>query len=197
MVVDSNLTPVSDIQSFTIEVSPAPPKVLTLNITDGYNRTSGKTLSANNETDIISASDDKRQEINPNSYVSYDFSDVTIPAGVKIKSVIIYVEHYEQNQFPSGKLLWNIGTGWPQKPETWISTNAPIRLGTEGDSLDCWDVTSFIETADKLKSMQLQIENKNTTTLKKSFVDRIYAIVEWDWQNAPEDLVEYELESLQ
>jgi len=197
MVVDSNLTPVSDTQSFTIKVNPAPPKILTLNISDGYNRASGKTLSANNETDVISASDDKRQEINPNSYISYDFSDATIPAGVKIKSVIIYVEHYEQNSFPSGKLLWNIGTGWPKKPEIWISTNAPIRTDAEGDSLDCWDATSFVQTTDKLKSMQLQIENKNTTTLKKSFVDYVYAVVEWDWQNAPEDLVEYELEPLQ
>ena len=194
MVVDSNSTPVSDIQSFTIKINPAPPKIITLNITDGYNRASGKALSANDGIDLILASDDKHQEINPNSYTSYDFSDVPVPGGAKIKSVIIYVEHYEQNQFTSGKLLWNIGTGWPNKPEIWISTNTPVRQGEEGDSLDCWDVTSFVETTDKLKSMQLQIENKNTTTLKKTFVDYIYAVVEWDWQNAPEDLVEYELE---
>ncbi len=195
MVVDSNSTPASDIQSFTIKVNPAPPKIATLNITDGYNQASGKALSTDG-TDIVLTSDDKRQEINPNSYISYDFSDVPVPGGTKIKSVIIYVEHYEQKPFPSGKLLWNVGTGWPKKPEIWISTVAPLRQSEEGDSLDCWDVTSFVETTEKLKSMQLQIENKNTTTQKKTFVDYIYAVVEWDWQNAQEDLVEYELESV-
>jgi cellulose biosynthesis protein BcsQ len=193
MVVDSNSTPASDIQSFTIKVNPAPPKIATLNITDGYNQATGKTISTDG-IDIVKASDDKRQEINPSSYISYDFSDVPVPGGTKIKSVIIYVEHCEQKSFSSGKLLWNVGTGWPKKPTIWISTVAPLRQSEEGDSLDCWDVTSFVETTEKLKSMQLQIDNKNTQ--KKTFVDYIYTVVEWDWQNAPEDLVEYELESV-
>ncbi len=193
MVVDSNSTPESDIQSYTIKVDPAPPKIATLYITGGYNQATGKAISTEG-IDVVKASDDKRQEINPNSYISYDFSDVPVPGGTKIKSVIIYVEHYEQRSFPSGKLLWNIGTGWPNKPEIWISTAAPLRQSEESDSLDCWDVTSFVETTEKLKSMQLQIDNKNTQ--KKTFVDYIYAVVEWDWQNAPEDLVEYELESV-
>ena len=193
MVIDSNLAPASDTQSFTIKVNPAPPKIATLTITGGYNQATGKAISIEG-IDIVKTSDDKRQEINPSSYISYDFSDVNVPDGTKIKSVIIYVEHYEQKLFPSGKLLWNIGTGWPKKPEIWISTVAPLRQNEEDDSLDCWDVTSFVETTAKLKSMQLQIENKNTQ--KKTFVDYIYAVVEWDWQNTPEDLVEYKLESV-
>ena len=193
MVIDSNLAPASDTQSFTIKVNPAPPKIATLTITGGYNQATGKAISIEG-IDIVKTSDDKRQEINPSSYISYDFSDVNVPDGTKIKSVIIYVEHYEQKLFPSGKLLWNIGTGWPKKPEIWISTVAPLRQNEEDDSLDCWDVTSFVETTAKLKSMQLQIENKNTQ--KKTFVDYIYAVVEWDWQNTPEDMVEYKLESV-
>ena len=196
MVVDSNETPASDIQSFTIKVNPAPPKVATLNITGGYDQARGKALSESDGIDFVLASDDKRQEINPRSYISYDFSEVPVPPGIKIKSVIIYVEHFEQKQFPSGKLLWNIGTGWPQKPEIWISTEAPIRPGQENDSLDCWDVTSLVDTTEKLKSMQLQIENKNTSMQFKTFVDYIYAVIEWDWQTTSEDLIEYELESV-
>ena len=196
MVVDSNATPNSDIQAFTIKVNPTPPKIATLNITDGYNQASGKTLSVNDRTSVVMASDNKRQEINPHSYISYEFSDVSVPPGTKIKSVIVYVEHFEQEQFPSGRLLWNIGTGWPKKPTIWISIKAPVRLGEENDSLDSWDVTSLVETTEKLKSMQLQIENTNTTVQKKTFVDYIYAVVEWDWQTESEDLVEYELEPI-
>ncbi|MBN2182774.1 MAG: tandem-95 repeat protein [Sedimentisphaerales bacterium] len=196
MVVDSNTTPSSGIQSFTIQVQPTPPKIASLKIVDGYNQAGNKTLSADNSTAIVQTSDDERLEINPRIYVSFDFSDISVPDGAKIKSVIVYVEHFEQEQFPAGKLIWNIGTGWPDKSAIWISTEAPVRQGRDNESLDSWDVTSFVETPAKLNSMKLQIENKNTNNTVKSMVDYIYAVVEWDWQSTQDDLVEYELKPL-
>ncbi len=197
MVMDSNTLPASDTQSFTIKVNPTPPKIATLKIVDGYDQANKKALSVNDRTSIVQTSDNNRQEINPRSYIAYDFSDVSVPPGVEIKSVIVYVEHFEQEQFPSGKLQWNIGAGWPKKPAIWISIDAPVHTGEENDSLDSWDVTSFVETFEKLKSMQLQIANKNTTAQTKTLVDYVYAVVEWDWLTTQEDLVEYELEPVQ
>jgi len=195
VVTDSNTVPASDTQSFTIQVNPTPPKIANLTIKDGYDSSSKKQLSAIEKTGIVRVSDNDRLEINPGSYVCCEFTEISVPAGTKIKSVIIYIEHFEDSQFPSGKLLWNIGTDWPNKPQTWISIEAPIRKGQENESLDSWDVTSFVGTPEKLQSMQLQIENKNSIPSQtKTYIDYIYAVVEWDWSMPKEeDLVEYEL----
>ena len=198
MAVDSNTVPASDTQSFTIKVSPTPPRIVTLTIKEGYDSSNKKPLSANERTGTVHVSDNDRLEINPGSYISFGFSDVSVPPGAQIKSVIVYIEHFEQEQFPSGKLKWNVGTGWPGKPATWISIGAPIRKGEENDSLDSWDITSFVDTSEKLQSMQLQIENINSAPEAKTLVDYVYAIVEWDWPTLQEeDLVEYELDSVQ
>jgi cellulose biosynthesis protein BcsQ len=199
MVMDSNTVPATDTQSFKIQVNPAPPRIATLTIEDGYDSSSKKPLSANESAGIVQASDNVRLEINPGSYVSFDFTDASVPPGTKVKSVMIYIEHYEHNQFPAGQLKWNIGTGWPNKPQTWISIDAPVRKGEENDSLDSWDVTSLIDSPEKLQSMQLQIENKSPIAGQtKTWIDYIYAVIEWDW-SAPheEDLVEYKLEPVQ
>jgi len=161
---------------------------------DGYDNSNRNTLSATDKTGIVQASDNNRLDINSGSYISFNFSDISVPPGTKIKSVIVYVEHFEQEKFTSGKLKWNIGTGWPKKPAVWVSIDGPIRTGQENESLDCWDVTSLVATAEKLKSMQLHIENKDTTTRAKTLVDYVYAVVEWDWQTVTDELVEYKLE---
>ena len=199
MVMDSNTVPATDTQSFTIQVNPAPPRIATLTIEDGYDSTSRKPLSANEKTSLVQASDNTRLDINPGSYVSFDFTDATVPSGTKIKSVTIYIEHFEHNQFPVGQLKWNIGTGWPNKPQTWISMDAPVRKGEANNSLDSWDVTSLIDSTKKLQSMQLQIENKSPIAGQtKTSIDYIYAVIEWDWAVPhEEELVEYKLEPVQ
>jgi len=194
VVADSNAIPNTDTQSFRIEINPTPPKITTMTIADGYDNSNRNMLSATDKTGIVQVSDNNRLEINPGSYISFNLSDISVPSGAKIKSVILYVEHFEQERFTSGKLKWNIGTGWPKKPAVWISIDGPVRVGQENESLDCWDVTSLVTTGEKLKSMQLQIENKDTTTRAKTLVDYVYAVVEWDWQTVTDELVEYKLE---
>jgi cellulose biosynthesis protein BcsQ len=195
-VADSNAVPSTDTQSFNIKINPTPPRITTMTIVDGHDSSTRNKLSTNNKTGIVQASDNIRLEINPGSSVSFDLSDIMVPQNSKIKSAILYIEHFEQEKFPPGQLQWKIGTGWPQKPETWISINAPLRIGEENESLDSWDVTSLVGTPEKLKSAQLYIENKNTTSRTKTSVDYIYAIVEWDWPTAQEELVEYKLEAV-
>ena len=94
---------------------------------------------------------------------------------------MIYVEHHEQEQFPSGKLKWNIGAGWPEQPQVLFSIDAQIRNARQDDIVDVWDVTTFVDTAEKLESLQLQIANEDNTSGRKVFVDHVYAVVQWDW----------------
>jgi cellulose biosynthesis protein BcsQ len=193
-VVDSNSVPASDTQEFTVIVNPTPPRTATLTIVDGYDQRTRKALSAEGKADIVKVSDDKRLEILAGSYVSFNFSNVTIPTGATVASVVVYVEHFEDEQFIPGKMQWNTGTGWPGNPTIWVSADAPVRKGQKSEALDSWDVTSFVNTPEKVGSLQLQIINNDTASRKTASVNNIYAVVEWKWP-APQKLFEREPES--
>ncbi|MHC4677487.1 MAG: Ig-like domain-containing protein [Planctomycetota bacterium] len=180
-VADSHSVPASDTQTFRVRVNPTPPRKATLKVVGGYDQRTRKTLAADGKTSVVQDSDDKRLEINPGSYVCYNFSEVSMPPGATITSVVLHVEHFEEDQFAPGKLQWAIGTGWPGKPTTWISIDAPVRRGKRSESMDSWDITSFVDTLEKAKSVQLQIQNSDTTSRKKTSVDCIRAVVEWGW----------------
>jgi len=200
-VADSNSTPASVTQEFEVSVNPTPPKTATLAIVDGYDQRTRKKLSADGSANIVTVSDDKRHEIKPGSYISYDFSSVTIPPGATISSVVVFVEHFEEEQFIPGKMQWNVGTGWPNDPNVWISVNAPIRKGQKNEAVDSLDITSFVDTPEKVGSLQLQITNNDTASRKTALVDNVYVVVGWDWpapqkifERKPEsDLVKYEI----
>lgn len=180
-VVDSNSVPASDIQTFSVSVNPTPPKTATLKIINGYDQRTRKTLAEQGGTGVVQTSDDKCQEVYAGSYTSFDFSQISVPPGATLTSVVVQVEHFEEEQFTSGKLQWSVGTGWPDKPTTWISVDAPVRKGKQSKATDSWDVTTFVETPEKLKSLQLQIQNSDNVSRKKTYVDCIYAVVEWGW----------------
>jgi cellulose biosynthesis protein BcsQ len=202
-VIDSNSVPASATQEFTVSVNPTPPKTATLTVVDGYDQRTRKSLAADGKTSLVKDSDDKRQEILPGSYVSYNFSHVTIPPGATVSSVVIYVEHFEEDQFIPGKLQWQVGTGWPNDPAVWVSANAPIRKGQKNEAVDSLDVTSFVNTPEKVGSLQLQIANNDTDSRKKTSINYAYVVVGWNWPTPPEtiqhepetdsDLVKYEI----
>jgi hypothetical protein len=193
-VEDSNSVPASDTQEFNIVVNPTPPKTATLKVVDGYDRRTGKTLSSDGRVDIVKVSNDKRHEIKTGSYISYDFSSVTVPAGSTLSSVVVYVEHFEEDKFIPGKMKWQVGTGWPSKAEAWVSANAPVRKGPKNEAVDSWDVTSFVNTPEKVSSFQLQVANDDIASRKTIFVNNVYAVVTWDWP-APKKIFERESKS--
>ena len=158
-VVDSNSVPASDTQEFTVSVNPTPPKTATLTIVDGYDQRTRKKLSTDGKTDSVKVSDDNRQEILAGSYISYNFSSVSIPRGATVSSVVVYVEHFEEDQFVPGKMQWQVGTGWPSDPAVWGSANPQVRKGQKSEAVDSWDITSFVNTSEKVGSLQLQIKN--------------------------------------
>jgi hypothetical protein len=179
-VADSNSTPALDTQSFTITVKPAPPKIATLTVLDGYNQRSRKTLSADGKANLVQSSDNKRWPAVYCSYVSFDFSDVSIPADAVIKSVVVRIEHFEEERFAQGKLKWAVGTGWPNKPAVWAALNAPVHEEEHHEAVDSWDVTSIADTREKINSLQLQIKNNDKIAQRKTLIDYTYVVVEWD-----------------
>ncbi len=180
MVADSNSIPTTDIQSFTLTVNAPPPKKARLTPRDGYYHRNRKTLSADGKTERVRSSDDNRFVTSYSSYTSYDFSTVSVPADALIKSVVVYIEHYEEERFAQGKLEWAVGTGWPRRPVVWASLKAPINEEESHEAVDCWDITSLVDTREKLNSLQLQIKNNDYIGRKTTMIDYIYLVVEWD-----------------
>ena len=179
-VADSNSVPVTDTQSFTITVtSLKSPLKETLTVVDCFGLENNKRVSLKDKVRIVRTSDDNRLEMGPRSDTYFDFSDASIPNGATVKSVVIYLEHYEDIGFPSGKLEWLIGTSLSTEPDIWTSFDAPIRQGRAAEATDAWDVTSAVETPEKANSLQLQIRNNGTSGRRKTSVNLIYAVVEW------------------
>ncbi|MHC4558529.1 MAG: Ig-like domain-containing protein [Planctomycetota bacterium] len=179
-VTDSNSVPAWDTQEFAVTVTSLDsPLTNTLTVAECYNQTSTKALSAEDKSTVVQASDDNRWETGAGSYTSYDFCDASIPSGAKIMSVVVYVEHFEEQQFPQGKLIWYAGTGWPAKSVVWASATAPVRLGQENEATDSWDITSSVETPEKVNSLQLQVKNIINAAQIKTSADYIYAVVKW------------------
>ena len=180
-VADGGSTPASSTQPFTITVSLAniPVNIAPSSEEDEPVKTGRKILSVADKSIVVQASDNDRRETDSGLYTSYDFSNVYIPEGAKISSVVVYVEHFEQEEFPEGKLQWTAGTGWPNNPMAWASINAPVYSGETNESTDLWDVTSFVDTPEKVNSLQFRVQNNDDVAKRKTSVDYIYAVVEW------------------
>jgi len=179
-VTDSYKIRAFDTQSFTITVtSLSSPLTTTLTVADCFSQKDKEKLSAKDKIPVIQASDNNRLETEPRSNTCYDFSDASIPDGASIKSVVVYVEHFEDPEFPGGKLAWAVGTGWPAKPAVWASIAAPVRPGQIREAMDSWDITSAVDTAAKANALQLQVQNNDAVGTRKTYVDYVYAVVQW------------------
>jgi VCBS repeat-containing protein len=178
-VADNYKTRATDTQSFTITVASLDsPLKNTLNVTDCFIYKGKQKLSAKDKIPAILASDDNRLQTEPHSYSCYRFTNPSIPDGATIVSVVVIVEHFEDPSFTNGKLEWSVGTGWPSKPEVWAAIEAPVRQGQSSKAIDSWDVTSAVETAEKVNSLQFQIQN-NDAGPRKTSLDYIYVVVRW------------------
>jgi VCBS repeat-containing protein len=167
-------------QAFAVTVtSLRSPLTTTLSVADCFGQKGAEKISAKDKVSVVAASDNSRFQTEPRSSTCYDFSDASIPKGAAIKSVVVYVEHFEDPQFLSGQLEWSVGMGWPAKPAVWASIEAPVRQGEAKEAMDSWDVTSAVETPEKANHLQLQIRNNDPAGSRKTSVDCIYAVVEW------------------
>ncbi len=177
---DGDSIPALDTQSFIITVNPAPPKIATLTVLDGYNQRNAGILSADGKINAVQYSDNDRRKTIFGLQILYDFSDVSIPPDAAITSVVVFIEHFEEERFAWGTLEWAVGTGWPSKPVVWAEIKAPVHEGQSNETVDAWDVTSVVDTHEKINSLQLQIKNNNKVTKRQTLIDYIYVVVEWD-----------------
>ncbi len=177
-VEDSAGEPAFDAQSFTLSVaSLSSPLKEILNVEDLYNPQATQKMSSAGLKDALSNVDEKIIEVPASGSVSFDFSDIAIPQGGKIASLVIFVEHFEDENFPAGQLRWSVGTGWPNSPTIYSSIDAPVRSGRQNKNDESWDITSLCSTVAQINSLQLLMQNKGSTA--KSYVDKIYAVVLW------------------
>jgi len=166
--------------SVTLIVNPKPTiSEVVITVNDGYDEKNARTLEEDGKTVVLQSSDDVWLEIEYGYYTSFKFSDVSMPVGATITSVLVHVEHYEEEDFDDGKLEWNIGTGWPSSSTVWTSTNPTIHDEERNEAIDSWDVTSFVNTQDKVNSMELRVKNNDNNEEKKTKVDFIYVEVQW------------------
>jgi len=156
--------PVSDVQSLTITASPVPLRL---------------TASVGGTNNVVQSSDNNRWKTSVGSNMSYEFSGISIPANAAIKSVVLFVEHFEEERFAKGKLEWSIGTGWPGRPVVWAVMKAPVHEGESREAIDAWDITSVVNTAEKINSLQLRITNNNNIANGKTFVDHAYVVIKY------------------
>jgi len=179
-VADNSKARAMDTQSFVITITSLDsPLKNTLTVTDCFNQKDKEKLSVKDKIPVVQTSDNNRLETEPRSYTCYCFSNPSIPAGAAVVSVVVFVEHFEDPSFTNGKLAWSVGTGWPNKPNVWAAIEAPIRQGPSSEATDSWDVTSAVETAEKVNSFQFQVQNNDTAGPRNTSVDYIYAVVEW------------------
>jgi hypothetical protein len=150
-------------RTLRITASPAPLKI---------------TASAGFMKNIVRYSDNHRMETMSGTNMYYNFSDVSIPADAVVKSAVLFVEHFEDEQFAEGKLEWTIGTGRPGKAVVWAAMKAPVHEGESAEAIDAWDISSVADSAERLNSLQLQVIN-NDVARKKTFVDYAYVVVEY------------------
>jgi hypothetical protein len=180
-VTDSNSVPGVATQSFNIAIKPTPFKRTKLEVLNGYSQRSRKTLSADGKVNLVQFSDNNRLEINFGSFISYNFSDevseiLPVPPNAQIRSVVIFIEHFEQERFAQGKLEWSIGIGWPFRRNVWASIKAPVHIGEFNEAVDSWDITSLVDTNEKINSFQLEVKNNNNIN-SKTLIDNIYVVV--------------------
>jgi VCBS repeat-containing protein len=150
----------------------------TLVVTDGYDQDGNMAVTVS----TVQSSDDGRWQTPAGAYTSFAFSG-SVPAGATISSVIIYVEHCEDNGFSAGNLQWSVGTGWPGGT-AWQTTAAiPVHAQSKNEAVDSWDVTAWVDTAEKLNTMELRIYNLDAR--KKTLTDYVYAVVTYSGGNAP------------
>jgi hypothetical protein len=150
------------------------PITVTLFVTDGWNPTEGKSLAADGKVSVVNGSDDKWDEIESGSSVSYAFED--IPATSVILSAKVYVEHHEEEGGMPGGVSWQV-TGGSLMAPTPLATKIPTSLfGELAEATVEWNVSTTINTASKVNNLGLSVSNQDLGG-KKVFIDRAYVVV--------------------
>ncbi len=123
-----------------------------------------KTLYVTN-SNLVRYSDDAWHQLAPGQYTSFQFESFSVPESRVLTSVIIYVEHWEEDGF-GGNIEWTVKG----------VSKSDVSLHTI-ELTDSWDATDIVSNSDLL-DLRLTIYN-NGTLQKRTSTDYIYAQIEW------------------
>ncbi len=156
---------------------------VTLNPTDGWNEKNADTLVALGTFPLVETSDDDWLLVEPlggppGFFISLQF-DQTVPTGC-IVSVKVHIEHWEDLGFNSGELIWEIGGGTLSSPTVFSSTIPTVLDGQTNEAVIEWNVTTWIDTPAKANDLKLKMVNNSTNASKKSNVDHVSVVVEYN-----------------
>ena len=56
------------------------------------------------------------------------------------------------------------------------SLMAEVHIGESNEAVDSWDITSLVDTNEKINDLQLEVKNNNNVN-SKTLVDYIYVVV--------------------
>lgn len=178
-VADNGTPPASGKQSFDVTVGPRTRERTVLAVSGAYDQKTQKALSAG-DLRRVQAADDEACEIRAGSSMVFDFANVSIPEGATISSVVLYIRHFEEAQFPSGNLEWRVGTGWPASPSSWASMTPSVYDGRRNKGTLAWDLKGIVDnTPEKINGLQLQVKNNSTSGPKSTFLDHVYLVILW------------------
>ncbi len=62
----------------------------------------------------------------------------------------------------------------------WATLKAPVHEEEHHEAVDSWDDTGVVDTLEKINSLQLQVKNNDNIAHRKTLIDYIYVLVEWD-----------------
>jgi hypothetical protein len=62
----------------------------------------------------------------------------------------------------------------------WEAIKAPVHQGQSYEAVDAWDITSVVDTRERINSLQLQVKNNDNVAHGKTLMDYAYVIVECD-----------------
>ena len=139
----------------------------TITVVDGFDEKNDDTLENLGKTYQVQTSDNNQVDLEDGYYMSFEFSNPTIPGGSTLMSVIIYAEYYTESGFSSGGISW-VTDG--------SSTTPPDNEGESNEAVHSWDVTSIITTFAEVDSLELKMENSGGTKIKPDYV---YAEIGW------------------
>lgn len=125
---------------------------------------------------LVRSSDNKRLQVAGGSAVAFRFRSA-VPAGARIQSAVIYVEHHEDPSMTPGAILWRTTLGTLTKPAVFVGSTRPaLRTGPAGERVDAWDVSAMVKTPAAANTLKLAIRNQ-ADNAAKTRIDRIYMLI--------------------
>jgi hypothetical protein len=132
-------------------------------------------LAADGTLALLTNSDNQRWSIAAGSFATFQFNPQLRP-NATIQSVVLVIEHYEDPNFRTNRLIWQVGGGDVQAPAVAGSFSPDLLLGQTREAAVQWDVTRWMQDANAVNDLKLQIRNDDPTT-RQTWLNQITLIV--------------------